>query len=309
MNDKFDLSKLAPAAAQSASPGTAGASVSYVRDVDEAGFEAIASQSLQFPVVLELTLSNQPGTKAVDDALIELTNQAEGRWLLGRVDVATSPRIAQALGVQAVPTVLAIIGGQVAPLFQGTRDKAGIKAILDQLAGVAIANGVTGRAQPVPGGRTAGGGDDATAQPEAGAEPAVDPRFAAADAALERGDLDAALAEFDKLLVANPRDAEAAAGKSQVGLLLRVNKLDPTAVLVKAGAAIDDLDAQLEAADVEMATGQPEAAFKRLVDAVRRTSGDDRERARVRLVELFSLLPPGDPTVAKARRDLTTALF
>ncbi|MCL2491067.1 MAG: thioredoxin domain-containing protein, partial [Propionibacteriaceae bacterium] len=141
MNDKFDLSKLAPAASPT---------VSYVRDVDEAAFEAVASQSLQYPVVLELTLNNQPGTKDVDDALIELTNQGEGRWLLGRVDVATNPRIAQALGVQAVPTVLAIIGGQVAPLFQGTRDKADIKAMLDAVTRTAIANGVTGRAQPVP---------------------------------------------------------------------------------------------------------------------------------------------------------------
>jgi len=300
MNDKFDLSKLAPVA-----PST----VSYVRDVDEAAFEAVAGLSMQYPVVLELTLNNQPGTKAVDDALVELTNQAEGRWLLGRVDVATSPRIAQALGVQAVPTVLAIIGGQLAPLFQGTRDKADIKAMLDAVTRTAIANGVTGRAHPVPGGRLAGSSDGAAEGLQADATPSIDPRFAAADAALEKGDLDAAIVEFDKLLTANPRDIEAAAGKAQVGLLMRVGKLDPAAALVKAGANLDDLDAQFDAADVEMAQGQPEAAFSRLIDAIRRTSGDDRERVRVRLLELFSLMPPGDPVVAKARRDLTTALF
>jgi len=293
MNDKFDLSKLAPAVPSGGN---------YVRDVDEAAFEAVAGQSMQYPVVLELTLTNQPGTKAVDDALVELTNQAEGRWLLGRVDVAANPRIAQALGVQAVPTVLAIIGGQVAPLFQGTRDKADIKAMLDAVTRTAVANGVTGRAQPVPMASAPGSGDvDAT--------PAVDPRFAAADAALEKGDLNAAIDEFDKLLKANPRDIEAAAGKAQVGLLMRVGKLDPTATLVKAGANIDDLDAQFDAADVEMAQGQPEAAFSRLLDAVRRTSGDDREKARLRLLELLSLLAPGDPAAAKARRDLTAALF
>jgi len=292
MNDKFDLSKLAPAAPSGAN---------YVRDVDEAAFEAVAGQSMQYPVVLELTLTNQPGTEAVDDALVELTNQAEGRWLLGRVDVAANPRIAQALGVQAVPTVLAIIGGQVAPLFQGTRDKADIKAMLDAVTRTAIANGVTGRAQPVP--VSSAPGDDATATPS------IDPRFAAADAALEKGDLATAVDEFDKLLKANPRDIEAAAGKAQVGLLMRVGKLDPAATLVKAGANIDDLDAQFDAADVEMAQGQPEAAFSRLLDAVRRTSGDDREKVRLRLLELFSLLAPGDPVAAKARRDLTAALF
>jgi len=297
MNDKLDLSKLAPAPSSSES---------YVRDIDEAGFEAVASQSMQYPVVVELTLKNQPGTKAVDDALVELTNAAAGRWLLARVDVATTPRIAQALGVQAVPTVLALIGGQIAPLFQGTRDKASIKAILDQLAGVAIANGVTGRARPVPGGPTVAATPD---EETPGGLPPLDPRFAPAEEALAKGDLKAAAAEFDKLVAANPRDAEAAAGKAQIGLLMRVQKLDPAAVLVKAGASLDDLDAQMDAADVEMAQGNPEAAFARLVDAVRRFSDKKREKARARLVELFSTMPTGDPAVVKARRDLTTALF
>jgi len=289
MNDNLDLSKLAP---------TAG---NYVRDIDEAGFEAVAGQSLQYPVVLELTLFDQPGTKAVDDDLVALTNEAGGRWLLARVDVSKTPRIAQALGVQAVPTVLAIIGGQLAPLFQGTRDRAGIKAVLDQVVSLAMANGVTGRAQPVPAASAGAPGPDG--------QPALDPRFAAADEALSQGDLQRAADEFDKLLAANPRDAEAAAGKAQIGLLLRVQKLDPAATLVKAGASLGDLDAQLDAADVEMAQGSPEAAFARLIDAVRRTIGKPRERARERLIELFSTMPPGDPAVAKARRDLTTALF
>ena len=296
MNDKLDLTKLAPKAP----------SASYVRDIDEAGFEMVANQSMQYPVVVELTLKNQPGTQAVDDALVELTNAAEGRWLLARVDVSVTPRIAQALGVQAVPTVLALIGGQVAPMFQGTRDKATIKAMLDQLAALALANGVTGRAQPVPGGATAPSSEAGTA-PDA--TPALDPRFGPADEALTKGDLKGALAEFDKLVTANPRDLEAAAGKAQVGLLLRVQKLDPAATLVKAAVSLDDLDAQLDAADVEIAQGNPEAAFARLVDAVRRFGDKKREKARARLVELFATLPPGDPAVAKARRDLTTALF
>ena len=296
MNESLDLSKLA----------TPASDVSYVQDVSQANFEAVASLSMQHPVLLELTLPSAPETRSVDAALIELTNQAEGRWLLARVDVGKNPGIAQALGVQAVPTVLALIAGQVAPLFQGTRDKAAIQALLDQVTKVALANGLTGRAKPVPGGvLAASDGED----PPAPAEPAFDPRFAAADEALGKGDLDTALAEFEKLLVANPRDAEAASGKAQVGLMLRVMKLDAAATLIKAGAGLDNLDAQLDAADIEMAQGQPEAAFARLLDAVRRTKDKDRERVRVRLVELFSTLPPGDPAVAKARRDLTTALF
>jgi len=297
MNDKLDLSKLAQNGA------------SYVQDIDEAGFEQVARLSMQHPVVVELTLVGDQQTKAVDEALIDLTNQADGRWLLARVDVKANPRIGQALGVQAVPTVMVLLGGQVAPLFQGTRDKADIKAALEQIASAAVAAGITGKAQPVPGGVTSQASPSADDEESQSATPTVDPRFEAADAALEAGDFSKALAEFEKLLVANPRDHEALAGKAQVGLLLRVSQLDPAQALVQAGANLDDIEAQLAAADVEMAKGQAEAAFSRLIDAVRRTSDQDRETVRTRLIELFAIMPPGDPVTAKSRRDLTTAIF
>ena len=69
------------------------------------------------------------------------------------------------------------------------------------------------------------------------------------------------------------------------------------------------MPAQLDAADLEMMGGQVEAAFARLVAAVRRTSGDERATVRLRLLELFETLGNTDPRVLKARRDLMTALF
>ena len=80
-----------------------------------------------------------------------------------------------------------------------------------------MANGLVGRAEPVGGAPTE---DDAEAEPE------PDPRFAAADEALARGDFAAARDEFDKLLPANPADAEAQAGKAQAGLFARAAALD-----------------------------------------------------------------------------------
>jgi len=42
---------------------------------------------------------------------------------------------------------------------------------------------------------------------------------------------------------------------------------------------------------------------------VRRTDGDDRTRARDRMVELFAVLDPADPRVTAGRRALANALF
>ena len=84
--------------------------------------------------------------------------------------------------------------------------------------------------------------------------------------------------------------------------------MDPSAV-AKADAAPDDVDAQIAAADAQVAAGAPERAFERLVGTVRRLTGDDCERARAHLVELFELFPPDDPRVTSARRALARALF
>lgn len=292
-----DLSGLSVAA-----PG-AGAATSggYVIQVDEASFESVAQQSVRYPVVLLLTSGGDAGSAGVQRDLTELVNAAAGRLLLGIVDVDTDARIAQALGVQAVPTAIALIAGQMAPLFQGTRDRADISAVLDQVMQIAVANGLTGRATPQAGAL-------ADNDVQAPAEPALDPRFAAADEALQSGDFEQAVEEFDKLLKTNPRDSEAQAGRAQAALLVRTTELDPQ-VIAKADADPDDIDAQFAAADFELISNDADAAFTRLVSLVGRTTDDDRERVRIRLVELFDTVDPADPAVKKGRRALAMALF
>ena len=116
------------------------------------------------------------------------------------------------------------------------------------------------------------------------------------------------MAEFDKLLKANPRDTEAQAGRAQASLLLRTSNLDAQ-VIAAAEAHPDDLDAQLAAADLDLITGDAQAAFDRLIDLIRRTSGPERDQVRVRLLELFDTMDGADPVVKKARRALSMALF
>lgn len=284
----MDLSSIVAAA--KAPPPPAGAS--YVMEVDERNLEQVIAASMRFPVVLELT-SPRANADSLSQTLTELTNAAGGAYLLGRINVDTAPQVAAAFGIQAVPAVIGVVGGQLAPLWQGTKDKAEAKAYLDQLLQAAAANGIVGRAEPVS--------VDADAGP--------DPRFAAADAALAAGDFDTAVAEFDKLLAAAPNDAEAKAGRAQAALLARVTKIDPAQVLQRAAAAPQDVALQLDAADAEVFGGAAAQAFARLIDLIRVSSGDQREQVRLRLLELFDTVGATDPAVLKARRDLMSALF
>jgi putative thioredoxin len=315
-----DLSALAARAKQAASapaggrgpsgaPGAPGAPVaggSYVVEASEQTFEAEAiRKSMTHPVVVELYSPRVATGQQLSDALIEIANSSDGKFLLVRLDVDTAPSVVQALQLQAVPTVIALIGGQLAPLFQGVVAKAEVQQAIDSVLKAAVASGLVGRAEPVSGRSTGPAAEDELDD----AEPAADPRFSAADEALERGDFAAAVQEFDKLLQADPSDAEAKAGKAQAGLLARTASLDPGAAIASGNASGATLDARLTAADVEVVLGTPEEAFARLIEGVKTTAGADRDTVRTRLLELFEIVGPNDPRVLKARRNLMAALF
>lgn len=287
-----DLSKFT-ANAEASSPAA-----TYVMDLSEQDFEATVAKSMQYPVVLVLHSGRDTAGKAVVEALTELANAAGGKWLLAKIDVDEQPRIGQALGVKAVPTVIALLAGQAAPLFQGTRDKAEISALISQIEQVALANGLTGRAEPVT---NSSGETQDSAQ-------SVDPRFIPADEAMEKGDFATAVAEFDKLLADNPADSQAKAGRAQAALLDRTANVDEDC-LAKADALPQDIELALVAADIEVVTGQAGKAFDRLLALVRTNFGENRERLRLRLLELFETLPSTDPQVKRARRELSLALF
>lgn len=297
-----DLSQLTSAAASSnagASSTGAGAG-SFVQQVSEADFDAVARKSVNHPVVMEL-YSPRANAQELSDALIAKTAEAGGRWLLARVNVDVETRIAQALGVQAVPTVVALIGGQLVPLFQGTKTADEVQNILDQMVQMAVANGLTGRAEPV--------GGPAPAEGEQPTEKPADPRFAAADAALEQGDFAVAVTEFEKVLGSSPGDQEAIQGLAQAKLLARSTSFDPQQIVTTAAAEPENWDVQLDAADLELINGDPAAAFDRLLQVIRETRDEDRESARLRLLELFDVVGKAEPSVLKARRQLSSALF
>ncbi|MDR0990155.1 MAG: tetratricopeptide repeat protein [Propionibacteriaceae bacterium] len=290
----IDLSTLqTPSAAAGAVSG------SFVVEVDESNFESTLRQSVRFPVIVEFYSPRDTAGASLSQALAELAEAAGGNWLLGRINVDQSPQVAQALQIQAVPTVVGVLAGQMVPLWQGTLTKDEANTYITELLKVAAANGVLGKAEPV-----------ATAADEA--EPVADPRYEAAYAAMESGDFAQAETEFGRLLAETPGDAEAKAGVAQAGLWARVGQIDQATLAAAQQAAEADpgaVDLALAAADYEVATGQAAAGFARLIQAISLTSGEDRDRLRTRLLALFETCPADDPQVLTARRNLTSVLF
>jgi putative thioredoxin len=172
-----------------------------------------------------------------------------------------------------------------------------VRQYLDELLRVAEANGVTGRVVLQ---------DDPAA---AEAEAPHDPRYDEAYDAIERGDYDAAAAAYQALLDQAPADADARAGLAQVELLRRTADLDAEAVRRAAAERPDDVDAQTALADLDLLGGDVDAAFTRLIELVRRSEGEDRNRVRQHLLDMFELVGSQDDRVGKARTALASALF
>ncbi|MGV1036178.1 MAG: tetratricopeptide repeat protein [Candidatus Nanopelagicales bacterium] len=273
-----------------------------VVDVTEATFEAeVVQRSFQVPVVVDLWATWCQPCKQLSPILEKLAEEGNGSWVLAKVDVDAEPNIATAFQVQSIPSVIALVKGQPVPLFQGALPEPQVRKFMEELVKVAGQAELTGLvAEPAA---------DGSAEAAEPTEEVDDPRYDAAYDAFETGDWDAAQAAYESLLADAPGDADAAAGLVRVRLMRRTDGADAVSALAAAAAQPADVEAAKLAADFEMLEGQPAAAFDRLIEAVRLTSGDERAAVREHLVGLFDIVGATDPDVVQARTKLANALF
>jgi putative thioredoxin len=288
-----------------ATGGNAGGGSAYAVDVDEQNFQTLLEASITAPVVLVFYSTSQApesATMAADVATV--AGEYDGRFLAGLIDIDASPAIAQAMQIPQVPMLFVLLDGRPATQpIPGLIPLDELRTLFNQLGQQLTAQGITGRHQP----RSAA--VPPAADVEGAQEPPVDPRYAAAQDALGEGDIDRAVAEYQKLVDGNPADLEAAAGLAMAKLLQRTQGVDLNAARAAAAASPDDVDAQIMVADLDMLGGHIDDAFTRLIDLVRRTSDADRNKAREHLIALFGAVGNDDPRVRKARQNLASALF
>lgn len=322
---------------QTAEAAEAGDSSAFVIEVTDATFNAeVVLRSRSVPVIVDLWADWCGPCKQLGPVLEQLAGESAGAWVLAKVDVDANPQVSAALAVQSIPMVIAWIGGQPVDGFLGALPEPQVKAWVGQIMqaaeqlGMARAPGqATGAAiqdsaagADAAGAAAVGVADAPSAMRQAQAAGAMppglssqadailaEPAFQAAQDAMDAGDLDGAAAALEQVLDQAPGHPVAKAWLAQVELFRRVSSYDQAKVQRTALERPDDPQAQAEAADLELAMGEVEASFDRLVGVVGRTSGEDKNKARLHLVALFDILPPRDPRVTKARARLSSLLF
>lgn len=301
--DLSSLKSAAPSAgaAPGAGPRPPAGSGAYSVDLDQSNFQAEMQRSMQVPVVVSFWSRQEPVSVELNAALESLADEFGGKFLFAKVDVDANPQIMQAVGVPGAPLVAVALGGQLAPLAQEAVPIDQLRQILEQVVETAVANGVTGRIEPRAGAAPAGDEEEA--------EPALDPKYAAAEEALSAGDLDGAIAAYEQVLKDDPADDDARTGLARTKLVARTREVDLNAARDAAAASPNDVEAQIKVADVDLLGGHVEDAFERLVTTVTRVAGPDRDRVRTHLVELFEIVGNEDPRVRTFRTRLASALF
>jgi putative thioredoxin len=277
----FDLSTLKKPTADQLP--TVGIAVTQENLVSE-----FVAKSKEQVVVLLAWSARSTQSKEILETLGKLEKADDGSWLLGTVDVDSQPQVAQALQIKSVPVAIAIIAEQLLPLFESVPPADQVRLVINKLLELASQKGVG-------------------AAPVGATEIPMEVEEEAAYAAMEKGDYKAAKLSYEAWLKRKPNEQVAVVGLAQVNLMLRIEGLDP--VLTLKNAKDNDLTSQLMCADIQVASGDYEAAFDRLLQVIKSMAGEDRDKAKNHLISLFNLVDPADPRLIKARAALASALF
>ena len=242
--------------------------------------------SAQKPVVVICWSQRSPESVELIRTLGKLALADQGAWVLARVDIDEQPQVAQALQTRVIPYGLVFIAEQPIPFLEQALTEAQLREVITKIMTLAAQQGV-GEA------------------PVEQAEPEEDEALAA----LDRGDFVSAEAAYKALLARKPNDVYGKVGLAQVQLLIRTDGVDAAKMMQSAIEHPDDVQIQMECADIEIMQGDLEQGFKRLLRLISVLSGDEQKFVKERLLELFALVDPADPRVIKARAALANALF
>jgi len=242
--------------------------------------------SQQKPVIVICWSPRSAESVALLRTLAKLETASAESWLLAQVNIDEQAPVAQALQARTIPYGVVFIGGQAVPFLEQPMSEEQLRQVITKILTLAAQQGI---------------GQEPVEQAEPEEEEAL--------AALDQGDYVTAEAAYKHLIARKPGDSYARLGLAQVQLLARTHGVDGAKVMELALKHPDDIEIQIQCADVEVMSGYLEPAFERLLRLMVLFDGEEQKQIKDRLIELFALVDPADPRVVKARTQLANVLF
>jgi putative thioredoxin len=298
-----------------AAPAAGGGAADLVKETSTAQFKAdVIDASKQAIVLVDFWADWCGPCKQLAPVLEKVVRSYGGKVRLVKLNVDQHPSIPGQLRIQSLPTVYAFRDGRPLDGFMGLQPETAIKAFIDRILGE-----------------------------ESAAD--IDAALAAADKALDSGDLQGAAEVYAAILQEDQQNAAAIAGLARCYLksgdtaraeqtlaLIPPDKQSASAVASvraaldlakRAGGAAADLagleskvsanpadhQARIDLAMAHATAGDKEKAVEQLLESFRRDRNWNEQAARKQLVQLFEAWGPKDPATIDGRRRLSSLMF
>jgi putative thioredoxin len=283
---------------------------SAIIDVSDQDFQQqVIERSRQVPVVVDFWAPWCGPCRMIGPVLERLAQEANGAWVLAKLNVDHNPQTSGRYGIQGIPAVKGFRNGQVAAEFVGAQPEPNIRRFIDQLVPSA-ADQLAQQGRQLEAAGHLDQAEDVYRQALRS-----DPNQPAALLGLGRvlfqlDRLDEALTTLQRVPFGRPERAEADGWITKADFR---RKADLSGGEIEARRRVaanpDDLEARLDLAAALAAKNSHREALEGLLEVVRRDRGEYRNRARQAMISIFGLLGDDHPLTQEYRPQLAMLLF